>query len=276
MRTGSRRAASDGFPSRWPASFLLSLVAHAAVFALLAGTAVVKLDLVPTTIDLAFLDASDRSAGPGDVAPVLRLAAVPPPQPEAAPPSSPPAPATPREAAATDPVPDPPEPAVHPEPVPEPKPAPKPAPKPVSREASAPRPSAPPAPQPAPSATGAGDLAAAGPSRPGGSDARSTAPAWAATARVRYEQVLFAWMNRHKQYPMLAQRRGIEGEGSVRVRIDRDGRVLERSVARSTGEQMLDQAALDMVRRANPFPAVPSEYAGETFEFVAPIQYRLR
>jgi TonB family protein len=83
-------------------------------------------------------------------------------------------------------------------------------------------------------------------------------------------------MDRHKQYPMLAQRRGLEGTGSVRVRIDRQGHVLERSVLKSTGEAMLDEAALDMVRRANPFPAVPPEYAGDTFEFDAPIQYRLR
>lgn len=143
MRSGSRRSANDGFPSRWPASFVLSLVAHAAVFALLAGTAVVKLDLVPTTIDLSFLDASDRSAGPGEVAPVLRLAAVPPSQREtAAPaPAPPPAAETPREEAAPDPVPDPPKPAVEPEPVSKPKPVPKPA----SREAASPRPSAPPA-----------------------------------------------------------------------------------------------------------------------------------
>jgi protein TonB len=292
MRDGWR-SASDGLRSRWSASFAVALAAHAGVFALLAGTAVVRLDLVPTTIDLAFLDASDRSAGPGERAPELRVAATlsadaPPAQPaEAAPPApraeaAPPAP--PAEAAPPPPAPE----IARADPAPEPVPAPpkpaeseriaRPVAKSAAREASPARPAAPAPPQPALPAPveGAGTQAATGSSRTGGSDTRSTAPAWAATARVRYEQVLFAWMNRHKQYPMLAQRRGIEGEGSVRVRIDRDGRVLERSVARSTGEQMLDQAALDMVRRANPFPAVPSEYAGETFEFVAPIQYRLR
>jgi protein TonB len=278
MRDG-RRSASDGLRSRWSASFVVALAAHAGVFALLAGTAVVRLDLVPTTIDLAFLDASDRSAGPGERAPELRVAATlsadapPAPPAEAAPP--PPAPEIARADPAPEPVPAPPKPAESERVA---RPVPKPAPGPAAREASPARPAAPAPPQPASPAPveGAGTQAATGSSRTGGYDTRSTAPAWAATARVRYEQVLFAWMNRHKQYPMLAQRRGIEGEGSVRVRIDRDGRVLERSVARSTGEQMLDQAALDMVRRANPFPAVPSEYAGETFEFVAPIQYRLR
>jgi len=109
-----------------------------------------------------------------------------------------------------------------------------------------------------------------------GADARSAAPRWAAAARIRYEELLFAWMNRHKEYPLLARRRGIQGRGSLRVRIDRDGRVLERAVASSTGESVLDQAALDMVRRASPFPRLPQDYWGASFEFVAPIEYRLR
>jgi protein TonB len=104
----------------------------------------------------------------------------------------------------------------------------------------------------------------------------ASAAAWADAARVRYEALLFAWMERHKQYPLLAQRRGLEGSGVLRVRIDRSGRVLERQIVRSTGTPALDDAALDMVRRASPFPAVPAEYAGTTFEFVAPVEYRLR
>ena len=75
---------------------------------------------------------------------------------------------------------------------------------------------------------------------------------------------------------MLAQRRGLQGSAMVRVRIDRSGRLLERSLDKPTGEAMLDQAALDMVRSASPFPKVPSDYAGSSFEFVAPIEYRLR
>lgn len=108
-----------------------------------------------------------------------------------------------------------------------------------------------------------------------GTGAESTAPAWAPSARIRYEELLFSWMDRHKEYPLLAQRRGLEGSGLLRVRIDRDGRLLDRRIDRSTGEKMLDQAALDMVRRASPFPQVPVDYAGSSFEFVAPIEYRL-
>jgi protein TonB len=88
--------------------------------------------------------------------------------------------------------------------------------------------------------------------------------------------LLFAWIDRHKQYPMLAQRRGLEGSGSIRIRIGRDGKLIDRSLVHSTGEPLLDEAALDMVRRSSPFPAVPNEYSGTSFEFIAPVEYRLR
>lgn len=249
---------------RWPASFAVSIAAHAALALLLTSTAVVQLDLVPITIDLSSLDVSDRTAGPGETSRELRMAA------PSAPPieSPPPLPAV--EEDPPEPVAKQAEPAVQLQPERVAKPKPKPTAKPAVKDA--PPLSSSDTKDPA----AVGSSAATGASSPEGTETRSTAPAWAPTARVRYEQVLFAWMNRHKQYPMLAQRRGIEGNGSVRVRIDRSGRVLDRAVVETTGEQVLDQAALDMVRRANPFPAVPSEYSGETFEFVAPIQYRMR
>lgn len=245
--------------SRWSASFVVSVAAHAALAVLVAGTAIVKLDVVPITIDLASLDVSNRMAGPGDTAPELRLAA----------PSPPPPVPLPREPAQEETPPEravqPPEPAVRLAPVAKPK---------TQPDAAAKKPAPSSAPSPAES-NATGDGRAAGATSPDGTAVRSTAPAWAPTARVRYEQVLFAWMDRHKDYPMIAQRRRLEGEGKVRLRIDRDGRVLERAMVESTGERMLDQAALDTVRRANPFPAVPSEYPGETLEITVPINFFL-
>ncbi len=244
----------------------VSLLAHATLLAALAGRAIVELEIAPAPILVSFVQPAAVTAGPGERAPELRSAA-------GAAMLSAPGPA---------PVPEVAEPEITAPPViPTPAPAPPVANKPPvprsSKIAAKPKASPPAAASTAAAgaatATGAGSAASAGGS---GNDTRATAPAWAPTARVRYEELLFAWMERHKQYPLLAQRRGLEGRGAVRVRIGRDGRVLERSVSHSTGETMLDQAALEMVRRANPFPAVPSEYAGDSFEFVAPIEYRLR
>lgn len=118
--------------------------------------------------------------------------------------------------------------------------------------------------------------APAGASGPIGNGPGSSAPNPGTTVRIRYEQQLYVWLARFKEYPMLARRRGLEGTGSVRVRLDRHGRVLTRSVDKSTGERLLDDAAVDMTRRADPFPPVPADYPGDSFEFVAPIEFRLR
>lgn len=245
---------------RRPASLAVSLALHALVAALLLGSGAVRLTLQPSPIELLLLEAATQTAGPGDAAPELRIGA------EAA--SSPA-----REAARVPPAPA----EEQAEPVPSPRP------KPAAKKVDPARVPVPPATNPPPAvalpSTGMradGKTGGFAESGAAGDTSRSTAPAWAPAARVRYEELLFAWMNRHKEYPMLAQRRGIEGRGSLRVRIDRDGRVLERALLRSTGQNLLDEAALDMVRRANPFPVVPAGYGGSTFEFVAPIEYRLR
>jgi len=124
--------------------------------------------------------------------------------------------------------------------------------------------------------TYASSTSSAGGAGPVGAGSGSTAPTFGSAIRVRYEQQLYVWLARFKQYPMLARSRGIEGTGSVRVRLDRRGRVMARSLEKSTGERLLDEAVVEMTRRADPFPPVPGAYSGDSFEFVAPIEFRLR
>ncbi len=63
-----------------------------------------------------------------------------------------------------------------------------------------------------------------------------------------------AALNRVKRYPA-----GIRNVGLpvVRVRIDATGRLISAEIVGSSGSTPLDQAALDTVRRAAPFPAPP-------------------
>jgi protein TonB len=91
--------------------------------------------------------------------------------------------------------------------------------------------------------------------------------------RERYEQQISAWIQQHKLYP--AEAGGREGKVIVRMRIDRSGYVRYFAVEQSSGIDALDAAAVDMVRRANPVPAVPANYpAGNLIEFLIPISYR--
>jgi len=90
--------------------------------------------------------------------------------------------------------------------------------------------------------------------------------------RARYEQAISAWIEQHRIYP--ASARGREGRAVVRVRIDRQGYVRYYALEESSGTDALDRAAVDMIRRANPVPAVPADYpAGNLIEFLIPMTF---
>lgn len=91
--------------------------------------------------------------------------------------------------------------------------------------------------------------------------------------RARYELEISAWIQRHKFYP--ADAGGREGRAVVRMRIDRAGNVRYYAIEQSSGMVALDSAALDMIRRANPVPAVPTSYqSGNLVEFLIPITFK--
>ena len=91
--------------------------------------------------------------------------------------------------------------------------------------------------------------------------------------RERYEQQISGWVGRHKMYPPEAG--GREGRAIVRMRIDRTGYVRYYAIEQSSGIAAIDAAAIDMIRRANPMPAVPENYpSGALIEFLIPITFR--
>ncbi|MCI5050538.1 MAG: TonB family protein [Rickettsiales bacterium] len=95
--------------------------------------------------------------------------------------------------------------------------------------------------------------------------------------RRRYEQTISQWIAKHKVYPAGALLLGQHGEVIIRLRIDRAGNVKYSSVERSSGYKLIDRAAIDMVRRANPVPAVPSNYPpGALLEFLIPARFDLQ
>lgn len=49
---------------------------------------------------------------------------------------------------------------------------------------------------------------------------------------------------RHFNYPLLARRRGWQGEVLLAFRLEADGRIIDARIARSSGYSVLDHAAL--------------------------------
>ena len=83
-----------------------------------------------------------------------------------------------------------------------------------------------------------------------------------------------AHINRHKRYP--ADARGATGTVAVAFTVDRQGRILSRRVARSSGVPALDAEALAALARAQPLPAFPTEMAGGSISVTAPFVFVVR
>jgi len=89
----------------------------------------------------------------------------------------------------------------------------------------------------------------------------------------QWRQQLNRQIDRAKRYPRQAERAGQEGLVHVAVTIDSSGRLLSASVIRSSGFTALDEAAIEAVRRAAPFPRPPASAGQGTIPFTAPIRF---
>jgi protein TonB len=96
-----------------------------------------------------------------------------------------------------------------------------------------------------------------------------------AAASIRYEQLLVAWLEKHKKYPRQARRMRIEGEAILRILINRSGRTQQVTLEQGTGNRWLDKAVLEMAQRADPFPPMPEKDPRRELEFMVPVAFLL-
>lgn len=81
---------------------------------------------------------------------------------------------------------------------------------------------------------------------------------------VDYRAYMAAWTKKIEQvgnehYPAEARRLKLRGNVVVTVSIGRDGQVLDTQVLKSSGSQILDEAAVAISRMAGPFPPIPTK-----------------
>jgi protein TonB len=108
---------------------------------------------------------------------------------------------------------------------------------------------------------------------------RSMAPAQgtgesAQRVRATWQKELAAHLDRYKRYP--ADRSKQSAEIVISFDLDRTGHVLSASIVRGSGDASFDEAALAMMRRADPVPAPPPLVADEGLSFTMPVMFRVK
>lgn len=91
-----------------------------------------------------------------------------------------------------------------------------------------------------------------------------------------YGQSISKEIKRYQKYPPLAQRRGWEGTAEVHLQIAADGKVTGIRLGKSSGRSVLDEEALNMVRRASPLPQAPQNLRGRELTVTVPIVFKLQ
>jgi periplasmic protein TonB len=97
-------------------------------------------------------------------------------------------------------------------------------------------------------------------------DAKDTRQSWS--------MQVFTMLKRAIQYPDIASRRGQSGTVQVSFTLDRQGHLLDGRVIRSSGVAALDEEALALLRRVQPFPPPPSDMPGDAVSVNVPVRFQ--
>jgi len=90
-----------------------------------------------------------------------------------------------------------------------------------------------------------------------------------------YGSSLSRLLARHREYPPLAAMRGWEGAVTMRLRVAPGGKLIEAKVESSSGHDVLDAKALDMVKRLGELPPPPEALREREFAVLVPVVFRL-
>ena len=90
-----------------------------------------------------------------------------------------------------------------------------------------------------------------------------------------YSSLLANAIAKYKQYPKIAQMRGWQGTVIADLEIDSKGSVISVNIKKSSTYEVLDNEALEMIKKASPFPAPPESLRGKNFNVLVPISFKL-
>lgn len=89
--------------------------------------------------------------------------------------------------------------------------------------------------------------------------------------KVLKERILNHWI-----YPLSARQNYIQGTLMIVFRLERDGRLVDCNMARSSGHEILDTQALKAISLASPFPPFPENITVQFLNINTSFTYRLK
>lgn len=94
--------------------------------------------------------------------------------------------------------------------------------------------------------------------------------------KQNYFAKLMGHLARYKRYPLASRRMREEGQALLEFKVNRRGEVTSFSLTKSSGSSRLDKAVLDMLQKAQPLPAFPSELLTQQLNIELPISFSLK
>lgn len=94
------------------------------------------------------------------------------------------------------------------------------------------------------------------------------------SARNQYGSALSREIAKHINYPGIAKMRGWQGVVEIDFQLDGNGKILSQKIRTSSGFEVLDKQALEMVKKSN-FPTPPEVLKSTAFNVTVPVSFRL-
>lgn len=77
-------------------------------------------------------------------------------------------------------------------------------------------------------------------------------------------------------YPENARRKNIEGRTKIQFTLRKNGELDGIKILKSSGKEILDEVAVEIIKRANPFPKFPEELPFEKIIFITEFNFSLK
>lgn len=94
------------------------------------------------------------------------------------------------------------------------------------------------------------------------------------SARNQYGSALSREIAKHINYPGIAKMRGWQGVVEIDFQLDGNGKILSQKIHTSSGFPVLDNQALEMVKKSN-FPTPPEVLKSSAFNVTVPVSFKL-